>query len=161
VRLPARTRPVPHVVSSGRCIGNLGVQFPTPGRFAFRLETRWLLGPGGPIDPKTSTRADPTQGSDAAIARERKINELQAEIQQAMVVRSTLEPALGIHALSGASRPEPVYWIVRRSGDNGVDQFDVDKFAAVMPGDIVEVIQSSRGGPAESNREPVVVGRGR
>jgi hypothetical protein len=25
----------------------------------------------------------------------------------------------------------------------------------------VEVIQSSRGGPAESNREPVVVGRGR
>ena len=99
--------------------------------------------------------------ADAAIARERKINELQAEIQQAMVVRSTLEPALGIHALSGASRPEPVYWIVRRSGDNGVDQFDVDKFAAVMPGDVVEVIQSSRGGPAESNREPVVVGRGR
>ena len=99
--------------------------------------------------------------ADAAIARERKINELQAEIQQAMVVRSTLEPALGIHALSGASRPEPVYRIVRRSGDNGVDQFDVDRFAAVMPGDVVEVIQSSRGGPAESNREPVVVGRGR
>ena len=47
--------------------------------------------------------------------------ELQAEIQQAMVVRSTLEPALGIHALSGAARPEPVYRIVRRSG-NGVDQ---------------------------------------
>ena len=99
--------------------------------------------------------------ADAAIARERKINELQAEIQQAMVLRSTLEPALGIHALSGASRPEPMYWIVRRSGDNGVDQFGVDKFAAVMPGDVVEVIQSSRGGPAESNREPVVVGRGR
>jgi len=99
--------------------------------------------------------------ADAAIARERKINELQAEIQQATVLRSTLEPALGIHALSGASRPEPVYWIVRRSGDNGVDQFGVDKFAAVMPGDVVEVIQSSRGGPAESNRQPVVVGRGR
>jgi hypothetical protein len=99
--------------------------------------------------------------ADAAIARERKINELQAEIQQAMVVRATLEPALGIHALSGASRPEPVYWIVRRSGDNGVDRFEVDKFAAVMPGDVVEVIQSSRGGPAESSREPVVVGRGR
>ena len=99
--------------------------------------------------------------ADAAIARERKINELQAEVQQAMVLRSTLEPALGIHALSGASRPEPVYWIVRRSGNNGVDQFDVDKFAAVMPGDVVEVIQSSRGSQAEPNREPVVVGHGR
>jgi hypothetical protein len=99
--------------------------------------------------------------ADAAIARERKINELQAEIQQATVFRSTLEPALGINALSGASRPEPVYWIVRRSGDNEVDQFGVDKFAAVMPGDVVEVIQSSRGGPAESTRQPVVVGRGR
>ena len=98
--------------------------------------------------------------ADAAIARERKINELQAEIQQAMVVRSTLEPALGIHAMSGASRSEPVYRVVRRSGDNGADHFDIDKFAAVMPGDVVEVIQSSRGGEAESSREPVGVGRG-
>jgi polysaccharide biosynthesis/export protein ExoF len=76
--------------------------------------------------------------ADATIARERKINELHADIQQAMVVRSTLEPALGIYTLSGASRPEPVYRIVRRSG-TGVDQLDADKFAAVLPGDIVEV----------------------
>jgi hypothetical protein len=97
--------------------------------------------------------------ADATIARERKINELHAEIQQAMIVRSTLEPALGILALSGASRHELVYRIVRRSG-TGVDQLDADKFAAVLPGDIVEVIQSSRDGETESAREPMVVGRG-
>ncbi|MEA2916469.1 MAG: hypothetical protein QOJ15_8550 [Bradyrhizobium sp.] len=97
--------------------------------------------------------------ADATIARERKVNELHAEIQQAMVVRSTLEPALGIHALSGASRPVLVYRIVRRSG-TGVDQLDADKFAAVLPGDIVEVIQSSRDGETDSAREPMVVGRG-
>jgi hypothetical protein len=28
-----------------------------PDRFAFRLETGWLLGPGGRIDLKTSTAA--------------------------------------------------------------------------------------------------------
>ena len=98
--------------------------------------------------------------ADAAIARERKINELQAEIQQAMVVRSTLEPALGIRALSGESRPERVYRILRRCR-RGVHQLDADKFAAVVPGDIVEVIQSSRDGGAESAREPMVVGCGR
>ncbi|HEY6734558.1 MAG TPA: polysaccharide biosynthesis/export family protein [Roseiarcus sp.] len=97
--------------------------------------------------------------ADATIARERKINELQAEIQQAMVVRSTLEPALGIHALNGASRPGLVYRIVRRSG-TGVDQLDADRFAAVLPGDIVEVIQPARDGETESAREPMVVGRG-
>ena len=58
-------------------------------------------------------------------------------------------------------RRTPILRKRRLAKFNGVDQFDVDKFAAVMPGDVVEVIQSLRGGPAESNREPVVVGRGR
>jgi exopolysaccharide production protein ExoF len=102
-----------------------------------------------------------TSLADAAIARERKINESQAEIQQAMVVRSTLEPMLGMHLLGGTQRPEPSYRVVRRSGNNGLDQFDADKFAGVMPGDIVEVIQSSSGGALASGREPMVVGRGR
>ena len=98
--------------------------------------------------------------ADAAIARERKINELQSEIQQAMVVQSALEPVLGFPTLSGASRREPLYRIVRRFGNGAVDEFEADKFAALMPGDIVEVIQSSRDREAQTAKEPLVVGRG-
>jgi hypothetical protein len=43
----------PQIVWSGRCVGNLRESnFRRGSRFALRLGTGRLFGPGGPIDPK-------------------------------------------------------------------------------------------------------------
>jgi exopolysaccharide production protein ExoF len=86
--------------------------------------------------------------ADAAIARERRINELQADIRQAMVVRSEMEPALGMHALGGTRRAEQLYRMLRRSG-GGVERRNVAADDAVEPGDVVEVIRNVGGSASD------------
>lgn len=98
--------------------------------------------------------------ADADIARERQINDLQALIQQAMVVHSTLGPALAFHGVSGASWAEPHYRIVRRSS-RSLDQCDADKFSLVQPGDIVEVIRPPPQLAPDEIRSLRTVGRGK
>jgi polysaccharide biosynthesis/export protein ExoF len=97
--------------------------------------------------------------ADANIAREQKINELQAEIQQSAMVRSTLESLLASSGLGGTSRAEPHYRIGRR-GNKGIDEFDAEKFSAVLPGDIVEVFQSSRESQLDAHKDLRIVGHG-
>ena len=87
--------------------------------------------------------------ADTNIARERAINQLEVQIQQAEVLQSTLGPTFVSNGLSGATPTQPHYKIVRHSM-NGLHEFDADKFAAVQPGDIVEVIRPSpERGPAD------------
>ena len=98
--------------------------------------------------------------ADTNIAREREINQLEVEIQQAEVLQSTLGPTLVSIGLSGATPTQPHYKIVRHSM-KGLHEFDADKFAAVQPGDIVEVIRPSPElGPADVEATRTV-GRGK
>src|SRR5271165_1961020 len=97
--------------------------------------------------------------ADASIAREQKINELQTEIQQSAMVRSTLESLLVFSGLGVTSRAGPHYRIARR-GNKGIEEFDAEKFSAVQPGDIVEVLQTTRESDLEAVKKLGIVSRG-
>jgi protein involved in polysaccharide export with SLBB domain len=77
------------------------------------------------------------------IVREQQISDLQSLIGEAAVTRDTLRPTLAGTQVNDSRGEPPRYTILRRTS-GGIEKIEADRFSALQPGDIVEVIRTVR-----------------